>query len=49
MKKLGTAQWKKEANKRNFHAKREFDDGTWYTIYQLNEFEIKRIKDHLNG
>ena len=27
----------------------EFDDGTWYTIYQLNEFEIKRIKDHLNG
>lgn len=27
---------------------RVFDDGTWYSIYQLNSFEIKRIKDHIN-
>ena len=26
----------------------KFDDGSWYSIYQLNGFEIKRIKDYLN-
>ena len=26
----------------------EFDDGTWYSVYRLNWFEIQKIKDHIN-